>query len=331
MSAKPNRQKNIGPTALQRIEELRKELRRHDHLYYVLAHPEISDEQYDLLMRELQALEQQYPGLVTPDSPTQRVGGEPTKEFPSVVHDVPMLSLANAYSEEEMLDFERRVKSVIGDQPCKYVAELKFDGVSLTLRYKKGALAVGATRGDGTRGDDITNNVKTVRSIPLRLQTDDRSLLDCEVRGEVVMFKKDFERMNEERESANEKTFINPRNSVAGTLKLQDPRIVAGRPLRFYAYYLRTERGQLKSHYENLMMLRELGFPTDANAKLCNSIEEIVAFWKRMEEQRDRLPFDIDGIVVKVDSLLQQEALGAIAKSPRWAMAYKFASRKANL
>lgn len=329
MAPVQSRKMTADAAIVRKVEKLRKELRRHDHLYYVLAEPEISDEQYDLLMRELQAMEAEYPELSAPDSPTQRVGGEPTKEFPTVTHALPMLSLANAYSEEEIRDFESRVKSILVDQPCSYVCELKFDGVSLSLRYAKGLLTVGATRGDGSQGDDITNNVKTIRSIPLRLETGEKGFQDCEVRGEVIMFRKDFERMNEERERAGEKTFINPRNSVAGTLKLQDPKIVATRPLRFFAYSLFQARGKQNSHFENLGALRRIGFLTDSNAKICKSIEDVIAYWKRMEEQREKLPFDIDGVVVKVDSLRSQELLGAIAKSPRWAVAFKFASRKA--
>ncbi len=329
MAPEQSRKKTADATIVRKVDKLRKELLRHDHLYYVLAQPEISDGQYDILMRELQALEAEHPELSAPDSPTQRVGGEPTKEFPTFTHAIPMLSLANAYSEEEIRDFDSRVKSILVDRPCSYVCEVKFDGVSLTLRYQKGLLSVGATRGDGTQGDNITNNVKTIRSIPLRLEIADKSFQDCEVRGEVVMFRKDFERMNEERERAGEKTFINPRNSVAGTLKLQDPKIVATRPLRFFAYSLLQARGKQNSHFDNLNALRRIGFSTDSRAKICESVEDVIAYWKGMEEQRDKLPFDIDGVVVKVNSLSSQEILGAIAKSPRWAVAFKFTSRKA--
>lgn len=319
----------IPKNIVRKIEQLRNELHRHNYLYYVKAEPEISDEEFDAMMQELIALEQQYPELVTPDSPSQRVGGEPTKEFPTVTHVVPMLSLANAYSEEEIRDFDRRVQSLIPKQEYRYVCEIKFDGVSLSLLYKNGILQRGVTRGDGQQGDDITQNVKTIRTIPLRLETTNAKFLNCEVRGEVLLFRKDFERINEERERAGEKLFINPRNTVAGTLKLQDPKIVASRPLKFYAYFLRSEQGELNSHYENLTTLRKLGFLTDDHAALCKNVDEVITFWKKMEEQRDSLPFDIDGVVVKVDSLKQQGTLGAIAKSPRWAIACKFTSRKA--
>jgi len=320
---------NIDKDTVRRILKLREELRRHDHLYYVEAQPEITDEKYDALMSELVSLEQQHPELGSADSPTQRVGGEPTKVFPTVAHAVPMLSLANTYSVEEIRDFDRRVRNLLPDTKIGYICELKFDGVSLSLIYRKGVLERGATRGDGVQGDDITANVRTIRSIPLRLSTSDRSLLDCEVRGEVIMYRSDFQKMNEERERAGEKMFINPRNSAAGTLKLQDPKIVASRPLRFFAYALLGLRTELKTHGENLRVLRSIGFPVNPNSQQCRSIDEVIDFWKSWEEKRDSLPFDIDGIVVKVDALQQQQKLGQIAKSPRWAIACKFASRKA--
>ncbi len=312
----------------QRIEQLRKQLREHDYRYYVLAEPIISDEEYDQLMRELQELERSRPDLFSPDSPTQRVGGEPTKSFPSVRHAVPMLSLANTYTEEDMLDFDRRVKELLGQKKFSYVCELKFDGVSLSLTYRDGILRRGATRGDGTTGDDITTNVKTIRSIPLRLRAASFTPRSCEVRGEVLLFRKDFEKLNADREQAGEKLFINPRNCTAGTLKLQDSAIVASRPLRFFAYSLLAESPQITSQFENLRILREIGFAADQHARRFGSIEEVVSYWRSWEAKRDSLPFDIDGIVVKIDSLRQQEDLGAIAKSPRWAIACKFASRK---
>src|SRR5260221_1284676 len=244
---------------LQRIEQLRKELRAHDYRYYVLAQPTIADEAYDKLMRELQDLEAQHPELLTPDSPSQRVGGQPTKEFRTVSHDVQMLSLQNTYSEEEIREFDRRVRGLLGGEKYQYACELKFDGVSLSLQYEKGFLVRGATRGDGAQGDDITNNTRTIRSIPLRMETRDPALLDSEVRGEVVMFRKDFQKMNEERELEGEKVFINPRNSVAGTLKLQDPKIVATRPLKFLAYYVRSKRARLESHFDSSHRLAKLG------------------------------------------------------------------------
>ena len=317
----------IPRQAQRRAEELRKELHDHDYRYYVLAEPVIADEQYDRLMRELQELEEAHPGLRTPDSPTQRVGGEPTKEFRTVVHEPPMLSLANTYSETEIRDFDRRVRELLGDEKPLYVAELKFDGIAIALKYREGGLVQGATRGDGMQGDDITNNLRTIRSIPLRLRA--KALLNIEVRGEAFMHRKDFDEMNAQRTAAGEKVFINPRNSTAGTLKMQDPKIVASRPIQMYAYFLLSPGQGLTRHSANLETLRELGFPVNENSRLCRTIDEVIDFWKRWEAKRDKLPYDIDGIVVKVDSLAQQETLGTIAKSPRWAVAFKFASRSA--
>jgi len=323
--------KKVSRRISDQIDKLCSELHRHDYLYYVLAQPEISDEQYDRMMRELQNLEEQYPELITPDSPTQRVGGEPTKEFPAVEYAIPMLSLANAYSEEEIQDFDKRVRSLLREEQCGYVCELKFDGVSLSLRYVDGVLNLGATRGDGFRGDDITGNVKTIRSVPLRLALKRKELMNCEVRGEVIMNRSDFEKMNEERSIRGEKLFANPRNSVAGTLKLQDPKMVAARPLRFFAYALQPGASNVSSgsHFANLQILRKLGFPVNEHAKRLGSIAEVIRYWTAWQERRDKLPFDVDGIVVKVDSLDQQRKLGAIAKSPRWAIACKFPSRGA--
>ncbi len=320
---------SANPATIKHVETLRTKLREHDYRYYVLAQPSIADEEYDRLMGELLELEAKYPEIASPDSPTQRVGGQPTKEFATVNHAVPMLSLSNTYNEEEVQDFDRRVRSLLGKEPFKYVCELKFDGVAISLVYRDGLIARGATRGDGVQGDEITQNLKTIRSIPLRVFGKKRGLTDFEVRGEVYMEREDFRRMNEERELAGEKTFINPRNSAAGTLKLQDPKIVAMRPLRFVAYYLRAERFELQSHANNLQLLRELGFPVSGHARLCRSIGEVTAYWKEWEDRREELPYDIDGVVVKVDLLRQQERLGAIAKSPRWAIAFKFAARKA--
>jgi DNA ligase (NAD+) len=321
--------RQIDPKIIERVEELRRQIREHDYRYYVLAEPIISDFEYDMLMMELIELERQYPELVTPDSPTQRVGGAPTKEFPTVTHPVPMLSLNNAFTIEEIRDFDRRVAELLEGEKYRYVAELKFDGVAVRLKYENGILVLGATRGDGVQGDDITNNIKTIRSIPLRLINPDEKFLNIEVRGEVYMNKVDFEKLNEERERLGEKIFANPRNATAGTLKLQDPKLVAQRPLRFFAYYLMAEGVELESHYENLQILKRLGFPVCEHVKLCESIDEVIEFWRYWEERRDELPYEIDGIVVKVDSIRQQEILGAIAKSPRWAIAFKFTPRQA--
>ncbi len=321
--------KNSSTTPARRIEELSAIIREHDHNYYVLAQPVISDAEYDKLMQELLELERQFPNLRKPDSPSQRVGGAPTKEFPTVTHSVPMLSLANTYSEEELTDFDRRVKSFLNNEPYRYVAELKIDGVAISLQYENGIFVRGATRGDGVQGDDITNNLKTIRSIPLRINTKNVPFRNFEVRGEIYMQNKDFEKMNEERELAGEKTFVNARNSTAGTLKLQDPKIVAQRPLRMFTYFLRTEESQTKSHHENLSLLKKAGFVVNEHIRLCNTLNDVIKYCDEWAERREDLPYDIDGVVVKVDSLRQQEILGAVAKSPRWAIAYKFAAEKA--
>lgn len=314
---------------LQRVEKLRKELLEHDYRYYVLDEPTVSDEEYDGLMRELQGLEHEYPELLSADSPTQRVGGQPVKEFGTVTHNPPMLSLANSYSEEEIHDFDRRVRELLADLKPLYVAELKFDGIAISLRYRDGRFAQGATRGDGVQGDNITHNLKTIRSLPLRLRSRDRTLETIEVRGEAFMHRAEFEEMNKQRAAAEEKTFINPRNATSGTLKLQDPKIVAERPIRIYAYALFAPDANLSSHWDNLKRLRDLGFPVNEQARMCKDIDEVIDFWKQWESRRDSLPYDIDGVVIKVDSLRHQAKLGNIAKSPRWAIAFKFASRKA--
>lgn len=314
---------------VQRVERLRRELLEHDYRYYVLDDPTVSDEEYDRLMRELQDLEREYPRLLTPDSPTQRVGGQPVKEFGTVTHNPPMLSLANSYSEEEIRDFDRRVKEILAGQAPVYVAELKFDGVAISLKYRDGIFNQGATRGDGIQGDDITHNLRTIRSLPLRLRSRNQALETIEVRGEAFMHRTEFEEMNRQRSAAGEKTFINPRNATSGTLKLQDPRVVAERPIRIYTYALFAPRAGLTSHWDNLQRMRDLGFPVNEHSRTCKNIDEVIDFWKRWETRRDSLPYDIDGVVIKVDSLKHQEILGNIAKSPRWAIAFKFTSRKA--
>ena len=313
---------------VESLLHLREEIREHDYRYYVLAEPAISDEVYDRLMQELKEIEERYPEFVTRDSPTQRVGGVPTKEFPSVTHSLPMLSLANAYTEEEVQEFNRRVTSLLRTEKPVYICELKVDGVAVNLTYEGGQFVRGSTRGDGFQGDLITENLKTVRAIPLTVRGKD-PLRDFEVRGEIYMNRADFDRMNEERERAGEKTFINPRNSAAGTLKLQDPRTVATRPLQFVAYSLLGRAPVQGNHYANLQNLRSMGFRVSEHTRQCTSLDEVTEYWKSWERRRESLPFEIDGVVVKVDSLAQQRKLGAIAKSPRWALAIKFASHKA--
>ncbi len=309
-------------------QKLCEEIREQDYRYYVLAEPTISDYEYDQLMNRLLALEKEYFDLITPDSPSQRVGGKPTKEFTSVVHHIPMLSLSNTYSEEELYDFDRRVKELLEIDQMKYTAELKLDGVAISLRYENGIFIQGVTRGDGIQGDDVTNNLRTIRSLPLRIRANPLKLASFEVRGEVIMKKADFARMNSEREMSGEKLFANPRNSAAGTVKLQDPKIVAERSLDAFVYFLYTNDIKLQSQGKNLTVLREMGFPINPHHRLCKSIQEVKSFCDDWETKRESLPYEIDGAVVKVDAIAQQDQLGTIAKSPRWAIAYKFSARQ---
>lgn len=314
---------------LARLEVLRKEIREHDFRYYVLTEPVISDETYDGLMRELLDIEARHASLVVPDSPSQRVGGEPTKVFPTVTHDPPMMSLANSYSEEEIHDFDRRVRSILGPAEPVYFAELKFDGIAIALTYRNGVLERGATRGDGTQGDDITNNLRTIRSIPLRLRPTTGDFRSIELRGEAFMRRADFERVNAARAATGERLLVNPRNATAGTLKLQNPKEVALRPMHFFSYALFVPGRRLSSHAENLEFLRNAGLPVNEHGRQCTTIDEVIGYWKYWEKSRETLPYDIDGVVIKVDSIRQQELLGNIAKSPRWAIAFKFSTHKA--
>lgn len=316
----------------KRIEDLKEQIREHDYKYYVLAQPAISDEQYDKLLKELEALEKEHPELITTDSPTQRVGSDLTKDFKPVEHKIPMLSLSNTYSEEELFDFDRRVKDGLDEnEKVEYLVELKIDGASVSINYVNGLLKTAATRGDGTIGEEITNNVRTIKSVPLKIKKDKSipyKLIDFEVRGEIFMNIADFEKLNKEREKKGEKTFANPRNSTAGTLKLQDPRIVARRPLNTFTYSLISSGDELKSQEENLLILRKLGFKVNEHFKKCKSIEEVIRVCKEFEILREKLKYEIDGAVIKVNSLNQQEILGSIAKAPRWAVAFKFKSKQ---
>lgn len=317
----------------KRIEELREEIRFHDYNYYILTEPKIPDEQYDKLYKELENLESEYPELITPDSPTQRVGSDLTKVFKPVQHKIPMLSLSNTYSEDELFDFDRRVREGIGDiNEVEYIAELKIDGVSVSIRYENFNLVTAATRGDGTVGEEITNNVKTIRSVPLRLNRLKNSKYDLskiEVRGEIFMEVDAFKKFNKDREEKGEKTFANPRNSTAGTLKLQNPKLVAQRPLDLFIYFLVSENNQIETQSESLELIKQLGLKVNPNYKLCKNINEVLEFCKVWEEKREELPYEIDGVVVKVNSVKYQRNLGSIAKSPRWAVAYKFRAKQA--
>jgi len=317
----------------KRIENLREQIREHDYKYYVLAEPSISDKEYDDLVKELERLEQENPELITPDSPTQRVGKDLTKDFKPVTHKVPMLSLANTYNESELYDFDKRVKSGLpADEKVEYVVEPKIDGASVSLHYVNHYLQTAATRGDGIVGEEITANVKTIKSVPLKLHRDKsiRFLLnDIEVRGEIFMKIKDFQKLNKEREIEGEKLFANPRNSTAGTLKLQDPKIVAKRKLNIFLYQLISQEEEFESQYENLNILKKLGFNVNKEYKICKSIDEALKACRSLEGKRDSLEYEIDGAVIKVNSIRQQKILGNIAKSPRWAVAFKFKAKKA--
>jgi DNA ligase (NAD+) len=312
---------------VQKIEHLREQLRHHEHLYYVLDAPEITDAEYDALMRQLQALEQEHPELITPDSPTQRVMGKPREGFVKVAHSSPMLSLDNALGEAELREFDKRVRALLPDEKFSYVAELKMDGLSLAVHYKNGHLAQALTRGDGVIGEEVTENAKTIRSIPLSLKSDKH--LDCEVRGEVVLTQKSFEKANVERESAGLARFANPRNAAAGSLRVLDPSVTAKRALDYFTYFLfRDGQTMLESQWETLEKLQSLGFKVNPRRKLCPDIESLLDFCNEWEQNRASLPYEIDGVVAKVDSVEQQRRLGWTAKAPRWAIAYKFAARQ---
>ena len=314
-------------TPSQRVQTLREQLNEHNYRYYVLNVPTISDREFDVLLEELQALEAEHPELVTSDSPTQRVGSDLSDQFPTVAHAHPMLSLANTYSEEEAREFDRRVRERLDNESFHYTAELKIDGVAISLIYEDGLLTRGVTRGNGEEGDDITPNVRTINSIPLRVRDTEvhgTKLRNFEVRGEVYMRVEEFNAMNREREGRGEKAFANPRNSTAGSLKMLDPKLVAERPLKIFIYSLFTNDLELRSHYVNLDLLKELGFRVNPYVQLCGTIDDVLTYWREWEEKRETLPYEVDGVVVKVDSLEQQEKLGQISKSPRWAMAWKF-------
>ncbi|WP_374719044.1 NAD-dependent DNA ligase LigA [Parageobacillus toebii] len=306
--------------AMKRIEELRELLNKYNYEYYVLDRPSVPDAEYDRLMQELIALEEQYPDLKTKDSPSQRVGGQALDAFQKVEHRTPMLSLANAFNEGDLRDFDRRVRQEVGDDVA-YVCELKIDGLAVSVRYEDGYFVQGATRGDGVTGEDITENLKTIRSLPLRLNEP----VTLEARGEAYMPKASFERLNEQRRNRGEELFANPRNAAAGSLRQLDPKIAASRHLDLFVYSLaNAEELGIDSHSAALDYLQQLGFKTNPERRRCANIDEVIQFVNEWHEKRSHLPYEIDGIVVKVDSFEQQEQLGATAKSPRWAVAYKF-------
>ncbi len=310
----------------ERIEALVKELNEHNYRYYVLAQPLISDFEFDKKLEELAALEKEYPEFIDPDSPTRSIGGDITKVFKTVKHKWPMLSLGNTYNEQDLKEFDERVRKAIGDN-FEYVCELKFDGLSLSLTYEDGKLLRAVTRGDGTQGDDVTNNAKTIQTIPKNLKGSEYPE-SFEIRGEVFMHKPAFERLNNERIENNEIAYANPRNFAAGTLKMQDSSEVAKRPLDCFLYFLYTEKRLYTTHWESLQAVKTWGFHICEHIELCKNIDDVLKFIHIWEQRRFNLSYDIDGIVIKVNNYSQQQELGFTAKSPRWAIAYKYKAQE---
>lgn len=315
----------------KKIDELKSVIRRHDHLYYVKNAPEISDGEYDRIYRKLKDLEAEHPALATPDSPTQRVGGSPAKGFSTVKHMLPMLSMDNTYSAGEIRDFDKRVRKILSGREVEYVVELKFDGVSISLLYENGIFVRGATRGDGENGEDVSGNLKTIRSMPLEFSGPVKKVpFAIEVRGEVYMTKKAFDRINRGKEDRGDDLFANPRNAAAGSLKLLDPKEVAKRGLDMFVWGVGHYEGvQFNKHTEVLDYLKDAGFKVNPHYKLCADIEDVIAFCDSWEPKKDKLDFNIDGMVLKVNDLSDRETLGFTSKSPRWAIAYKFPAEKA--
>jgi len=310
----------------QRAEKLRETIRHHEHLYHVLDKPEITDGEYDALVRELQGIEAEHPELITRDSPTLRVGGKPREGFQKVAHSSPMLSLDNALSAEELRLFDNRVRELLGGAEYRYVAELKMDGLSMAARYREHLFQLAVTRGDGSIGEDVTENARTIRSLPLRVQRK----TPFEVRGEVVFNRRAFERLNAEREKAELPRFANPRNAAAGSLRVLEPSITASRRLDYYTYFALDEDGKFlfDSHWESLDWLATQGFQVNPKRRICANVEEALAFCAEWEAERENLPYEIDGVVLKVDSIPQQRQLGFTAKAPRWAIAFKYAAQR---
>ncbi len=311
----------------EEIKNLRDEIQRHDRLYYVLGTPEISDYEYDKLYKRLVELEEAHPDFITPDSPTRRVGGEPVKGFGTVAHDPPMLSLDNTYNEAEVREFDARLCRTLSIDSIEYACEPKIDGVAIALVYDDGVLVQGSTRGDGTRGDDITLNLRTVRGIPLKLSNAPDGRID--VRGEIYITRGGLEELNRRAEDDGRPLFANPRNATAGSLKLLDPREVAKRPLRAWLYYLLTDAATVHTQMEALGYMEKWGLPVNPLGSLCWNVESVFEYYERLVAERPNLPYNIDGIVMKVNDLALHERLGSTAKSPRWAIAYKFAAEQA--
>ena len=313
-----------------RVKKLREQIEHHNRKYYIDAQPEISDHEYDLLMEGLVRLEYKFPDLIVPDSPSQRVGGSPLKEFRTVNHSMPMLSIANTYSENEIREFDARMEKNLTGENIDYVVELKIDGVAVNLIYEDGKFAVGTSRGDGTHGDDITNNLRTIKAIPLRLQMPDSVFPVLEVRGEAYMPKDVFKKINKEREQKEELLFANPRNAAAGSMKLLDPKIVAKRHLNIFVYEIGYMEGAAcNSHMEVLKLLAKCGFRTNPHIQHCKNINEVIKYCNSWQLKREELGYEIDGMVIKVNSIAQRYKLGSTGKSPRWLIAYKFPAKQA--
>ncbi len=323
------RETALPPRIRERIEQLHAQIDHHNYLYYVLDAPEIPDAEYDRLLRELQELEQRYPQSVTPDSPTQRVGAAPLEKFGEVRHELPMLSLNNAFSEAEVQEFDRRVRERLGVAEVQYYAEPKLDGLAVSLLYERGILVRGATRGDGRRGEDVTQNIRTIRAIPLRLMGSGYPE-QLEVRGEVFMTLEGFARLNAEQEKQGLKPFANPRNAAAGSLRQLDPKITAQRPLTMYCYGTGVVRGGSlpDTHGEIMERLRDWGLRTSPRSRVVNGASGCLEYYRQLAQERDRLEYEIDGVVYKVNSIAWQEQLGEIARAPRWAIAHKFPARE---
>jgi DNA ligase (NAD+) len=326
MSARTSASQSEHQGPREEADKLRAAIRHHEHQYYVLDQPEISDAEYDALMHQLQALEKEHPELITPDSPTQRVGGKPREGFQKIRHSSPMLSLDNALDQEELRAFDVRVREGLGGEPFRYVAELKMDGLSMAARYKDGYFIQAVTRGDGATGEEVTGNARTIRSLPLHVERKE----PFEVRGEIVMNRRAFERLNMDREEQGLTRFANPRNAAAGSLRVLEPGITASRRLDFYTYFLFDDQGRtiFDSHWESLEWLSHRKFKVNPKRVLCDTIEQVLAFCAEWEAQREALPYEIDGVVIKVDSIAQQQRLGFTAKAPRWAIAFKYAARQ---
>ncbi len=308
-----------------RAEELRAAILYHEKKYYVDNDPQISDAEFDALVRELAALEERYPAIVTPESPTQRVGGKPVEGFPTVAHRTPMLSIDNAYDAEEFAQFDERLRKLLPGETIEYVAELKIDGLSMSILYRDGKYARAVTRGDGVRGDDVTAAVKTLRALPLTISV----RREVEVRGEVYLPFKSFQAVNREREEAGEPVFANPRNAAAGSIRLLDPKLVASRGLSIFLYYLFVDGAEAPTQWDTLLRLNELGFRTNPASRLCRTPGEVLAYYREWAEKRDTLDYDADGVVIKVNSGAERATLGLTARAPRWALAYKFPARQA--